>query len=578
MKTNPSRFKSLTTTCLITLIAISCSSQKDKNEIPTGDFNISIRSVVYNSDENVVDVNPIQSSESSDKLMGAVNKSGAVSKSANAVQTLDIQLANNFDFISDVQTNALEETNTLSTKASVTKKAKASEIPMGENKKYRLIFMQEGSSTPIYNALLSPGQDPQLRVAANKKYFWYALSVNDSNSAPNIDGSGNIAASDLSNRDFMYASGQIITKEENNYFDITFLRQMAAVNVTINTRGIFGDITDNSTFSIGSGSGSTFTNIIQTGTFNILKGEFTNLRETEPVKGSEMTIVDSRWGNAEKTARFYTANTATTISADNLRVRINALSITLDDGTIRNFASNTLVPIKHSDKLTLTKGTLSKTNVRLIESGIDIDGLVWARTNLVYDVKKLYGSSYNKGYSDAYRFRTNNAYAKPNLNTEFWNFGTTTPTGTDYSKTDVCYKVYPEGTWRLPQESGKPKEMSQLVNNTNRTVSITSFSDGYRHSKTWACSQKANPAYPDNNLILSYYGYRDAKGVLQQQPIGNNGTGWLLFQSNEYNPSNKNSTILHAKVNKGNFPNPIIETIGFGAGTTIRCVRMTVNN
>jgi len=572
MKINHNRFKWSTTACLITLIAASCSSHKEKNEIPTGDFNISIRSVVYNNDENVVNVNPVKSTESSDKLMASASKSGS------AQQTLNIQSANEFDFITDMQTNAMENSSIKSAKASASGKTKAAEVPMGNNKKYRLIFIQEGNPTPIYNALLSPGEDPHLRVAPNKKYFWYAISVNDPDSAPNIDGSGNIAASDLANKDFMYATGEVTTKEENNYFDITFLRQMAAVNVTVNTRGIFGGITDNSTFSIGSGSGSTFTNIIQTGNFNILKGEFSNLQDTEPVKGSEMSIVDNRWGNAEKIARFYTANTSTTISANNLRIRINGLGITLDDGTARNFASNTIVPIPHNNKLTLIKGTLSKTNVRLIESGINVNGLIWARTNLVYDVKKLYGSTYNKGYSDAYRFRTDNKYAQPNLSTEFWNFGTETPTGTDYANKDVCSRVYPEGTWRLPQEADNPKEMTQLVNNTNRTVTITSFSDGYRHSKIWASSQPANSAYPDKDLIISYYGYRDSKGVLQQQPKGNNGTGWLIQQTNEYHPSNKNSTILHGKVNKGSFPNPLIETIAYGVGAPIRCVRMTVNN
>lgn len=575
MKISYYKFKWSVAACLITLFAASCSSQKEKSELPSGDFNISIRSVKFTDDDDVVTVNTNKTSEGSDKLSATAN---IINQSAQA--SSNIQSTNEFDFSTDLVTNALSDDQVKSIKASTTGngKLRAADVPLGGNKKFRLIFMQDGNSTPVYNELLSAGEDPQLKVAANKKYFWYAISINDPNTAPNIDGSGNIAASELTNKDFMFASGEITTKEDANYLDIIFLRQMAAINVTFNTRGIFGGITDNSTFSIGSGTGSSFTNIIQTGTFSIFNGSFSNFQDTDPIKGSEMTIVDSRWGNAEKTVLFYSANTSTSIPANNLRVRLNALGINLDDGTVRNFSANTIVPISHSGTLTLTKGTLSKTNVRLIESGINVGGVIWARTNLIYDVNKLYGTSYSPSSSDAYRFRPNNEYAKPNLNTEFWNFGTSTPTGTDYAAVDPCYRVYPEGTWRLPQELNNPKEMTNLASNTNRTTNIKAVADGYRHSRIWTGSQTANPAYPDNNLVLSYYGYRAPNGTLQQQPTSNNGTGWLLYQSNEYDATNKNSTMLHGKVNNGSFGVHSIETVAYGNGTTIRCVRRLVNN
>lgn len=575
MKLSYYKFKWSVTACLITLVAASCSSQKEKSELPSGDFNVTIRSVKFTDDDNVVTVNTNKTSEGSDKLSATANTTNQRTQASSGIQS-----TNEFDFSTDLMTNAIVNDQVKSIKASTTGngKLRAADVPLGGNKKFRLIFMQDGNSTPVYNELLSAGEDPQLKVAANKKYFWYAISINDPNTAPNIDGSGNIAASALTNKDFMFASGEITTKEDANYLDIIFLRQMAAINVTFNTRGIFGGITDNSTFSIGSGTGSSFTNIIQTGTFNIFKGSFSNFQDTDPIKGSEMTIVDSRWGNAEKTALFYSANTSTSIPANNLRVRLNALGINLDDGTVRNFSSNTIVPIANGSALTLTKGTLSKTNVRLIESGINVGGVIWARTNLIYDANKLYGASYTRGSSDAYRFRTNNEYAKPNPNIEFWNFGTATPTGTGYATVDPCSRVYPESTWRLPQELNNPKEMTNLANNTNRTNSIKAVADGYRHSRIWPGSQATNPAYPDNNLILSYYGYRATNGTVQQQPAGNNGTGWLLYQSNEYSANNNNSTLLHGKVSNGTFGANSIETVSYGNGTTIRCVRSFVNN
>ena len=570
---------------MVSLVALSCSSQKDNINVPSGEHKIAIRAVHFLDGENTITVNSAGEGRVSDKLLASARAAGnsQVSTALNAKveAQLPIQSSHEFDYMVDMQTNAVSQDGSAGQSKASTKSAptkRAADVAMNGNKKFRLIFIKDGSSTPIYNGVLTPGQDPELEVAANQKYKWYAISINDTNTAPDIDASGKISSTDLANKDFMFASGEITTQEDQNYLDILFLRQMSAIDVTVNTRGIFGKITGNSTFSVGSGSGSTFTNIIQTGDFNIYDASFSNFKDADPVKGSEMTVVDSRWGDAEKVARFYTANTSTTVAANNLKVKLNALSITLDDNTSRNFSSNTIVPISHSSSLSLTKGTLSKTNVRLIESGVNVKGLLWARTNLIYDANKLYGSSYTQGKSDAYRFRPNNQYAYANVNTEFWNFGTATPKGTDYQTVDECRRVYPEGTWRLPQELNGPHEITELSQNGNRSTSTTRVSDGYRHSMTWQTSQPANSAYPDNQLVLSYYGIRDANGNVQQQPSGSaSGTGILLYRSNRYT-SNNTSSSLYAEINNGSFGNTSVQEVAYNRGVTIRCVRNVVNN
>ncbi|MDF2516400.1 MAG: hypothetical protein K0R59_1696 [Sphingobacterium sp.] len=560
------------------ITAISCSEKENKEDLQVNKGNIAIRSVRFVNDENVINVGgTVKKGTAATSQQDAAALEASMTFESKVVSPLNIQSAADFDFATDMQTNALGEPENSLKASTNSNKPRAADIPLNQNKKFRLIFIKDGASTPVYNGLLNAGQDPNLTVEANAKYKWYAISVNDPSTAPDIDGNGNIAGADLANKDFMFASGEMTTQPENNYLDILFLRQMAAIEVKINTRGIFGGITDNSTFSVGKGTGTAFTNIIQTGDFSIFNASFSNLQDVGPVNGSEMTVVDSRWGNAEKIAHFYTANTSS-ISANNLRVRLDGLHITLDDNSTRNFAANSIVPISHGSTLNLTKGTLSKTNVRLIESGVSVSGLVWARTNLVYDSEKLYGGSYTQGASDAYRFRTDNNYSYPSINTEYWNFGTTTPRGTDYRTVDQCKRVYPELTWRSPLESD-PQEYTRLRNNTNRKTSITRVPDGYRHTITWTGTQAHNSAYPDNDLVLSYYGYIDNNGNRQQIPSGSSaGTGTLRYKSASFNTSNNGNRILYAEVSNGTFQNMSIQEVAFSQGNTIRCVRNVINN
>lgn len=563
----------------ISLMAMSCAEKDSQEIIQSNNGNIAIRSVKFVDNDKVVDIDSEVKSDGSIRTQASVGttKMAAVFGS-EAAAPLAIQPGAEFDYISDVSSNAIAQQGG-SLKASTKESGlKAGDIQLSKEKKFRLVFIKDGSSTPIYNEVLSAGQDPNLRVTANTKYQWYAISINDPNTAPNIDASGVIASSDLANKDFMFASGEITTKAEDNYLDILFLRQMAAIDLNINTRGLFGKINDNSTFSLAAGKVNALNNVVKTGSFSIFTGEFSNLEDVAPISASQMKAVDKPWGNAEKNVRVYTAYTNLTIEANNLRLRLNALNITLDDNTTRSFSANTIASIKHGTQLTLTKGTLSKTKVRLIESGVTVNGLVWARTNLVYDVNKLYGGSYSAGNSDAYRFRTNNNYAYPNINTEYWNFGTTTPRGTDYKTEDPCRRVYPEMTWRSPHENN-PTELTRLSQNTNRVTSRLQVPDGYRHSMIWTGSQQSNPAYPDNNLVLSYAGYRDGNGNLQQNPSASSaGSGTLRFRSGSYDINNSAAKILFTEVRNGSFGGTSIQQTAFNSGTTIRCVRQINNN
>ncbi|MCL8001129.1 hypothetical protein M8994_23330, partial [Brucella sp. 21LCYQ03] len=112
----------------------------------------------------------------------------------------------------------------------------------------------------------------------------------------------------------------------------------------------------------------------------------------------------------------------------------------------------------------------------------------------------LYDAS--TGQNDRYRFRPNNNYAIGTLATEFWNKSATTPTGAYSSTVDPCTLVYPNNVWFTPTEANR-----NALGTPTRTV--RNVVDGNaRFTAQWdqAASVAANPAYPDNSLILLYLG------------------------------------------------------------------------
>lgn len=558
---------------ITSLLSFSCSSEKEKNNITNDLQDIRIRTVRYRDGE-ITNVNHDDSGLVSDKLTASGKRIG---RSGSVEEALFIEKGDEFDFTSTIQIN--EPIAKEATKASQSNSETFRDVAMDKSKRFRFILIEDGQRKPVYNRDLKVDENPSFRISIGTKYLWYAFSRNNNERVPDIDVNGNVSSDLVENTDFMYASGAFVGRSEENYLDITFLRQMAAIDLTLNTRGVFGGITDQSSFTIGIGNTSSFTTLIQTGTFNIFEGTFHNLRSAKALQAINMTAVDKRWENAEKTGRFFTANTAAKIAANSLSIRLNTLSIVLDDKSVRTFSANTVVPIAHSTPLNLTKGTLSRTGLRLIESGITVDGLVWARTNMIYDNNKLYGSIYSQGNSDAYRFRPNNNYAYADVAQEYWNFASTTPTGTDYQSLDPCSRVFPEGTWRLPQEQNNPKEITLLSRNTKRTTSITKVSDGFRYSMIWPGTQATNPAYPDKDLILSAYGYRDSKGVVQQIPSnGKVKAGNLIYRSNAFVVGSKTTHTFFLEILGDKFGKTSVTGRAYSEGVPIRCVRNVLNN
>ncbi|MHC6201190.1 hypothetical protein LYZ41_10320 [Elizabethkingia miricola] len=216
---------------------------------------------------------------------------------------------------------------------------------------------------------------------------------------------------------------------------------------------------------------------------------------------------------ATKTATFYTVS-PTSVPANNLRIRLNQLDLNMDDNSTRSF-SNSIVPYSNIP-VTPSLGNRYTLNVRLIESGVRLDGLLWARTNLIYSSQ-----------IDKYRFRPDNEYSQPDKDTEYWNWMAATPTGSSSDNTDACSKVYPEGMWRLPTST----EFSNLGQPDDKKENYGLFL-GANFSAVYNldAGNNLNTSFPTNSqrLFLSFYGYRTAPGFLGGTSVSDSPGGIFL--------------------------------------------------
>lgn len=455
----------------------------------------------------------------------------------------------------------------------------AEPVAMTGGIRFRLVIINDQTSQVVINQEVVVGVNPNIAIDAGFPYRWYAFSTNESTSVPSVNvTTGIVSRGDLHHKDLLHAEGTLNAEYGDNYLNIIFQRQTKLIEVDLNTRGLFGSIANNASISLGSLSGTTFTNIVRIGDFNIFTKAFTNLQDVTAVSGSTMTVINPVYGNAMKRAYFYTVRTAP-IPTSTLALRLNSLNIILDDNnTTRTFPA-TNVPIPHTGALALTTGTRSRATVRLIESGVLAGGARWARTNLVYDATK----------PDPYRFRANNNYAVANPN-EYWNFGAVTPTGP--LTTDVCReRVYPIGTWQI----ASPQNYNSL-NAVTVTRTTTSVPDGTRYSYeyNWAAAQTASSAYPDDanrRLIFSLYGYRNPNGSYTQRPHEQgSGFGQAHYYTNNHVIAESRPVFVHGRRSSTNGWNAgtgandarLVEQNFEGAATynqgrNIRCMRLVVN-
>lgn len=463
-------------------------------------------------------------------------------------------------------------TDTLSKKAaSGTMKAAASSMENGT--KFRLLIY-DATNTLVVNQVTTSGIDPQIKVDANKKYTWYAFSINEKNAnVPDVNSAGVISRSGLENKDVLYASGSVNTVNGENYLDITFKRMTARIQVKLNVRGLFARI-ENST-SISLVKNSTNTTVLQMGDLNMLTGQFNNIVDVnKAVLASSMVEENGNPAATVKIASFFTLNTAT-IPANSFKMKLNTLKVTLDDTRIRTFTPVTYTyPGSYSPAIGSTYGL----NIRLIESPVKVNGVLWARSNLVYNANEM----------DRYRLKSNPGGSTPaTKDTEFWNWKSATPTGTA-GNVDPCLSVYPAGTWRMSTK----KEWESAGQPDNKQEVLGLFW-GAQYAYKWNrdSDYPANPAYDDNDLTLSFGGYRTKSNVSGggTSVVGSPGgialgafaSGECHYWTSDNRDSNTSYAVKSAFTRVAwlfSWGNVTYPSNNNAEGRNVRCVRQIVNN
>ncbi len=406
---------------------------------------------------------------------------------------------------------------------------KAATTLMPSGIKYRLLVYDQAGTTLIKDVEAISGTNPNIQVDAGKIYRWIAVSINEA-TLPAIS-NNTISAAALANKDVLYASGLVTANFGQNYLNITFQRKTTRLDVDIDSRGIFGGITNFQSLDIGTGTGTSFTSLIRSANLNILTGTWSGSVAVTPTANiSHIINKSTTTGNFVKTLSVYTVlPTGTTIAANSLTIKpifqiamdpyVHQLPSNTNVSTRTYGNSSTYLSFSNASFVPLA-GDQYRIAARMIESPLRVAGIAWARADLYYDTRS--------GSLDRYKFRPDAVsihwLTATTLDTDrssYWNWMSLTPTGTPGAG-DPCAQVYPTGVWRMPNLT----EMTTISNRTSSLYQWSGTTGTYINSvygwggvnQMWALDATQSASYGQFNdystrFMLMFNGYR-LNGIL----------------------------------------------------------------
>ncbi|TDS13765.1 hypothetical protein [Sphingobacterium paludis] len=438
---------------------------------------------------------------------------------------------------------------------------------LGSGVRYRLLIYRANETTPIVNVEATGSTFPAVAIASGFSYRWVALSTNETTSAPTV-ANNVVSGAQIANKDFLYASGSFFSQFGQNYLNIVFKRYTSQIQLTVDSRGMFGNIAANSNISFVINGGGTLS---ETADFNVQDSSFSNF---QPVALSSNNM--SNTDPALRVGTIYTVRPRA-VAAGSLQLRLNPLRLTLDDGSTRTFADNTL---SFGSAFSPVRGSSYAISARLIESGVRVgsSNIRWARSNLTYRASAAAGFRY--------RFRPHPVNYIFDPNVDLWNFGTSMP-NIPFDAVEACNQVYPAGTWKYPTTG----DLSALGNPATIEGYTPVGTGGSGIVVNWNRSptQPANSAYPGmDQLRLTFHGYRMTNGTLTQQPTvtGTQLSGQGHYFSSLYNQPTRTVSYLRMIYSGPNLVGPTNSMTGYSQsvvpigqtpiteGRNIRCVRV----
>lgn len=412
--------------CSVLVGINSCSSRENdspsKEEINGTVLHVKIAGIADNIE---VEASPMASKNN--------NITGA-SSGASMIAAEKIQSMNGFDALVSAEKVNSNSGLAGTAVASSSKVGTAALGLMDIGTKYRLMIYDVADTnhtSPVVNIEATSGTDPVIKIDAGKNYTWYAFSLNETGAVPAVS-NGIVAKAGLKNKNIFYASGTLNAQYGENYLNIIFNHNTARINLAIDSRGMFGTMNTNPLKSLNA-------DLLKYGDLNVFTGEYSGLVS---YPASDITPVNT-YGNAVKEYTYYTVDKTTAVPANGLKAIITAtgvvqqdpyggsnMTVTMPDNTAIGFNNNAF---------TLAYNNAYRLNIRLIESGVKVGGLTWARSNLAW-----WGVSESAVKTKIFDPNPRRAYNVTNgTGAYYFYWGIDTPG-------DYCKDVYPAGAWRMP--------------------------------------------------------------------------------------------------------------------------------
>lgn len=510
--------KSLSFIFLSIFLLSSCDNEKKESEFD-GNLQISLNGI-----EEYIEV-----SDNNKKLS---------SNNPNSSSPIEIESYADFDAITSISTSVPVETAKLTKEASIPSSIKkiATTQQLANDIKYRLIFFKTSDNSIVYNQEITANSPPRIRLELGE-YKWVAYSINET-SVPVFDEQTNqINKTNITNKDFLYASNTVTIAPGDNNLGIVFKRYTTKYEVKINTRGMFAKLHPETRIILKNTNG----NLYRTSDFNVFSGAFEGTPVTYEINAAALQAIKDNEDDIKKVT-FYTITETEFTGQNGLMLQFTPLKITLDDGvTLRNFA-NVTVALKHNAQAApTTRGRKYEIDAKLVESAITVgtSATAWARSNLWY--------SESTPYTGKYRFRitpfqrdivnkVNNLLVDPN---DLWKFGAEKPND-PIGIADPCTMVYPDNLWKTPSKLDfdnlkviQPNSLFVIDRDEPQFDGVLGLLFPVKYLEFiigWNSSSTSDNAYDilyknssgqnatTRGLFLSGVGYRDGLGTAVEHP------------------------------------------------------------
>ncbi|WP_268228935.1 hypothetical protein [Sphingobacterium sp. UT-1RO-CII-1] len=246
-------------------------------------------------------------------------KKGDVEMSFSAIEEYDLSLGKSSSSISLSRVKQASVYK-MASNTSLPRFAAADPIPMKTGVKYRFVLRNQSTQAFEQDVQAISGTELQLDIVKDQNYDWYAYSYDNEEDIPALH-TNNPQIQTYIDKPLLYATGVVkATSSGNNAVKISFEHQLKQIQVQIDTRGIFGDITNHAAeFAEDS--------YVKTGSFNITSRAITGLAK---VPTTTLTLEDVVEGSSRaKSTSFYSAD----LNQNSYTVKFTTLTVTLPSGS-----------------------------------------------------------------------------------------------------------------------------------------------------------------------------------------------------------------------------------------------------